>query len=87
MSGRRYCVIPHMSRCAFRQRRYLHEELDRLDPQLLRQRRLVLPNLADHRLGGLPLEEELHDLFGLGADDTVEEARLDRMRMRRRWLG
>jgi hypothetical protein len=26
-------------------------ELDRLDPQLIRQHRLVLPNLADHRLG------------------------------------
>ena len=34
-------------------------ELDRLDPQNLRQHRLVLPNLADHRLGCLSLEEEL----------------------------
>jgi hypothetical protein len=34
-------------------------KFDRLDPQLLRQLRLVLPNLADHRLGCLPLEEEL----------------------------
>jgi hypothetical protein len=37
------------------------------------QQRLLLPNLADHRLGGLPLEEELDDLLGLGADDAVEE--------------
>ena len=37
-------------------------ELDRLDPQLLRQRRLVLPNLTDHHLGCLTLEEELDDL-------------------------
>ena len=33
-------------------------ELDRLDPQNLRQHRLVLPNLADHRLGCLSLKEE-----------------------------
>ena len=45
-------------------------ELDRLDPQLLRQLRFVLPNLADHRLGCLPLEEELNDLLDLGADDA-----------------
>jgi hypothetical protein len=31
-------------------------------------------NLADHRLGDLPLEEELDDLLGLGADDAVENA-------------
>ena len=37
-----------------------------------RKRRLVLPNLADHRLSCIPLEEELDDLFGLGADDAVE---------------
>jgi hypothetical protein len=48
-------------------------ELDRLDPQLIRQHRLVLPNLVDHRLGFLALEEELNDLLGLGADDAVEE--------------
>jgi hypothetical protein len=48
-------------------------ELDRLDPQLLRQQRLVLPNLPDHRPGCLLLEEELDDLLGLGADDAVEE--------------
>jgi hypothetical protein len=45
-------------------------ELDCLDPQILRQQRLVLPNFADHRLGRLALEEELHDLLGLGADDA-----------------
>jgi hypothetical protein len=38
-------------------------ELDRLNPKIVRQRRLVLPNLADHRLGCLPLEEELDDLL------------------------
>jgi hypothetical protein len=32
-------------------------ELDRLDPHLLRQHRLVLPNLADHRLGRVALEK------------------------------
>jgi hypothetical protein len=47
-------------------------ELDRLDPQIVRQRRLVLPDLADHRLGCLTLEKELDDLLGLGADDAVE---------------
>ena len=29
------------------------------------QVRLVLPNLTDHRLGCVPLEEELDDLLGL----------------------
>lgn len=48
-------------------------KLDRLDPQILRQQRLVLPNLTDHRLGRLTLEEELDELLGLGADDPVEE--------------
>ncbi len=33
--------------------------------ELLRQRRLVLPNLADHRLGCLPPEEELDNPLGL----------------------
>ena len=47
-------------------------KLDRLDQQFLRQRRLVLSNLTDHRLGRLPVEEELDDLLGLGADDAVE---------------
>jgi hypothetical protein len=28
-------------------------EFDRLDAQILRQRRLVFPNLTDHRLGRL----------------------------------
>ena len=37
-------------------------QLDRLDPQNLRQRRLILPNLADHRLGRVGLKEELNDL-------------------------
>ena len=46
--------------------------LRRLDPQILRQRRLVLPNLTDHRLGCLALEEELDDLLGRGADDAVK---------------
>ena len=49
-----------------------HLQLDRLDPQIIRQQRLVLPKLTDHRLGGLPLEEELGVLLGLGADDAVE---------------
>ena len=31
-------------------------ELDRLDPQILRQLRLVLPNLTDHRLSRLTTE-------------------------------
>jgi hypothetical protein len=48
-------------------------ELDRLDPENLSQQRLVLPNLADHRVGCLPLEEELDDLLGLGTDDAVEK--------------
>jgi hypothetical protein len=48
-------------------------EFDCLDPEIVRQRRLVLPNLADHRLGRVALEEELNDLLGLGADDAVEE--------------
>jgi hypothetical protein len=48
-------------------------ELDRLDPQTLCKRRLVFPNLTDHRLGCLVFEEELDDLLGLGADDAVEE--------------
>jgi hypothetical protein len=52
-------------------------ELDRLDPQLLRQRRLVLPNLTDHHLGCLTLEEELDDLLGLGADDALKEHGLE----------
>lgn len=43
-------------------------ELDRLDPQILRQERLVLPNFADHRLGCLAPEEELHNPLGLDAD-------------------
>ena len=47
-------------------------KLDRLDQQFLRQRRLVLSNLTDHRLGRRPVEEELDDLLGLGADDAVE---------------
>ena len=50
-------------------------ELDGLHSQALRQHRLVLPNLVDHRLGCIPLEEELDDLLGLGADDAVEEHR------------
>ena len=33
-------------------------ELDRLDRHPVRQHRLVLPNLADHRLDCLALEEE-----------------------------
>jgi hypothetical protein len=33
---------------------YVCSEFDRLDPQLLRQQRLVLPNLAEHRLGCPP---------------------------------
>jgi hypothetical protein len=40
-------------------------EPDRLDPQIFRQRRLVLPNLTDHRFGCLPLEEELDGLLVL----------------------
>ena len=36
-------------------------ELNRLDPQIRRQQRLVLLNLANHRLGRLPREEELND--------------------------
>lgn len=46
---------------------------DGFDPQFLRQRRLVFPNLADHRLSCVALKEELHDPLGLGADDAVEE--------------
>ena len=46
---------------------------DPLDPQILGQHPLVLPNLAGHPLSGLALEEELDDLLGLGADDAVEE--------------
>jgi hypothetical protein len=30
-----------------------------LDPQILRQHRLVLPDLVNHRLGRVPLDEEL----------------------------
>jgi hypothetical protein len=41
-------------------------ELDRLDPQILRQQRLVLPNLINHRLGCLTLEEELNDPLSPG---------------------
>jgi hypothetical protein len=37
----------------------LSVELDRLDPQLLRQHWLVLSNLINHRLGCVALEEEL----------------------------
>jgi hypothetical protein len=36
-----------------------------LDPQILRQHRLVLPDLVNHRLGCITLEEELDDLLGL----------------------
>ena len=36
-------------------------ELDCFDAQILSQRRLVLPNLADHRLSCIPFEEELDD--------------------------
>jgi hypothetical protein len=56
-----------------RRARALLAQLDRLDPQLVRQYRLVLPNLANHRPGCFALEEELDDLPGLGADDAVEQ--------------
>ena len=57
-------------------------ELDRLDPQVLRQLRLVLPNLTDHRLSRLTTEslvellvllEIVRDLepWCLGADVDV----------------
>jgi hypothetical protein len=45
-------------------------ELDRLNPRLLRQHRLVLPNLADHRLGRVPLTVHIWALWG-----TQEEQR------------
>jgi hypothetical protein len=47
----------------------LPSQLDRFGPQLLRQRRLVLPNLTDHHLGCLTLEEEL-DAFSVWALTT-----------------
>jgi hypothetical protein len=47
-------------------------EFDFLYAQDCRELRLVHPNLTDHRLGRLLVEEELNDLLGLGADDGVE---------------
>jgi hypothetical protein len=41
--------------------------------RILCQRRLVFLHPADHRLGYMPLEEELDDLLRLPADHPVEE--------------
>lgn len=46
---------------------------DRLDPQILRERRLVLPSLADHRPGLRGLEEELDYFSAWAGDGAVGE--------------
>jgi hypothetical protein len=48
-------------------------KLDRLEAECFRERSIVAAPLADHCLGCVALEEELDDLFGLGADDAGEE--------------
>ena len=52
-------------------------ELDCLNAQNLRQQRLVPPNLADHRLCCLALEEELDDSLSLGADEITSQSAAD----------
>jgi hypothetical protein len=51
-------------------------ELDRLDPQVCRQR-LILPNLTDHRVGWSALEEELEDRLGRGWRRNLSLGRFD----------